>query len=427
MTIMPRTTHRLNDKQVVAAGEGLHPDGGNLYLQVTLAADGKTKRRSWILRYTLADRQRYMGLGAERDGVGLAEARAAAEVARALLRKGTDPIEARDAENAKARAEIEAQTAAAAAKTTFRQVFEPYFEKRARTLTNGKHVWQWRATVEKYAAAFLDKPVADVRPSEIVTALEPIWHTKPETARRTLERLRLVFDSAILHEFRKTANPCTGVAKELGNNRPKVKGHHRALPHKLVPTFIARLRVSNSWPATKAAFEFLILAAARSGEVRHATWSEIDEAAALWTIPASHMKANKAHVVPLSPRCLEILKTLRGFYPSSPTSLLFPSPKGNVPISDMTMVKVMRDLGFADQGVPHGFRSSFRDWATEIAKAREVVAEACLAHGSPDATEAAYRRATYLDTGERGELMNAWAKHCCTPALTEVSSQRSAS
>src|SRR5262245_29178337 len=153
---MKRTLDRLNAAQVKAAGEGLHPDGGNLYLQVTLATDGKTKRRSWVFRYALDGKQRYMGLGAERDGVGLAEARAAAEAARALLRQDKDPIEARDAEKARARAEIEAQAAAAAAKTTFRQVFKPFFEKRAKSLTNGKHVWQWRATVEKYAAAFMD-------------------------------------------------------------------------------------------------------------------------------------------------------------------------------------------------------------------------------------------------------------------------------
>jgi integrase len=414
---MPQTTNRLTSATVKAAGIGMHPDGANLYLQVTLSADGKTKRRCWLFRYTHAGRQRYMGLGAERADVGLAEARAAAEAARGLLRQRRDPIAERDAERFRARAEAEALVAAAAAKVTFRQVFECFFETKAKSLSNAKHAAQWRSTLETYAGTIMDRPVAEIEPDEILDALRPIWFEKPETAKRVLQRIDAVFQSAIVRGKRKSASPTTGVANELGT-KPREAVHHRALPYTQVPAFLVRLRASNSWPATRLAFEWLVLSATRSGETRLARWVEIDEAEATWTIPAERMKAKKAHTVPLSLRCLEILRALRAVYPSGPTDLLFPSMKAGAPLSDMTLTKVLRDMGLAEQATAHGYRSSFRDWATEVAKAREVVAEAALAHTVRDKTEASYRRATYLD--ERTALMAAWAKFCCTPVLTEV-------
>jgi integrase len=217
--------------------------------------------------------------------------------------------------------------------------------------------------------------------------------------------------SAILRGQREKASPCIGVAQELGVAHIKVE-HHRALPYAEVPGFVKTLRICNSNEVTKLAFEWLILTATRSGETRGARWEEIDETHALWAIPKERMKGPQAkrreHVVPLPARCLKILKRARALNPTNP--LLFPGYRGEQ-LSDMTLTKVLRDLGFAERATVHGFRSSFRDWATESAKAREVVAEAALAHAVDDKTEAAYRRAVYLD--ERRGLMRRWAVYCC--------------
>src|SRR5262249_31955320 len=158
-----------------------------------------------------------------------------------------------------------------------------------------------------YAAPFMDRPVAEISPSEIVDALEQIWCAKPETAKRTLQRIRAVFASAIVLEFRTSANPTEGVEQVLGAQQREVR-HHRAMRYAEVPAFVVRLRGSNSWPATKMAFEWLILTATRSGETRLARWREINEDATEWHIPPERMKAKKLHIVPLSSRCLEILQ-----------------------------------------------------------------------------------------------------------------------
>jgi integrase len=414
---MAKTSNRLTAAGVKAARAGLHPDGDGLYLQVTMAPDGKTKRRSWLYRFTLDGTERRMGLGAVRDGVDLAKARGLADLARDLLRQGTDPITARNDEREQQRAELEAAARARAAKTTFWQVFETFFATKAESLSNAKHTAQWRSTLRTYARPILDRPVADIEPDEILELLRPIWFVKAETAKRVLQRIDAVFKSAIVRGKRTTANPCTGVAQELGTKHRKVE-HHRAMPYAEVPAFIVRLRENNSWPATRLAFEWLILTATRSGEARLARWHEIDEQAGEWRIPAERMKAKKAHVVPLSLRCLEILQALKAVYPHAPADLLFPSMKAGAPLSDMTLTKVLRDMGHGELATAHGMRSAFRDWATEVAKAREVVAEASLAHTVRDKTEASYRRATYLD--ERKVLMQAWATFLAKPVPADT-------
>jgi integrase len=417
---MSRTTERLTPPKIKAAGVGWHADGDGLYLQVTAGKDGR--RRNWVFRFRAGGKERYMGLGAsavpgQQEGVTLAAAREAAALARALLREGKDPIAARDAERARARAEIEALVAAAAGKKNFRQVFETYFETKAKSLSNARHAAQWRSTLRTYAGPIMDRPIADIGPDEVLAVLRPIWFEKPETAKRVLQRMRAVFASASVRKLRTSANPTDGVAQELGTRHRKVE-HHPALPYAEVPDFLARLEATNSWAATRFAFEWLILTATRSGETRLARWAEIDEAAATWTIPAARMKSRKAHVVPLSPRCLEILRMLRRVYPSAPSDLLFPSMKPGAPLSDMTLTKVLRDMGLADKATVHGMRSAFRDWATEVAKVREVVAEAALAHTVRDKTEASYRRATYFD--DRKTLMAAWATFCAKPVPTDT-------
>jgi integrase len=217
--------------------------------------------------------------------------------------------------------------------------------------------------------------------------------------------------------MRKAENPCTGVTLVLGSNRRKVR-HHPSLPDAELPGFLEHLRESASWPATRLSCEWLILTATRSGETRLARWHEIDEEAAEWRIGPERMKARELHVVPLSPRCLEILKALKAVYPHDPDDLLFPSMKGGTSLSDMTMTKVLRDMGLGDRATAHGMRSAFRDWATEVAKAREVVAEASLAHTVKNRTEKAYRRATYLN--ERKVLMQAWATFCANPVPADT-------
>jgi integrase len=417
---MSRTIERLTPPKIQAAGVGWHADGDGLYLQVTAGKD--RKRRNWVFRFRAGGGERYMGLGpaaiaGQQEGVSLEEAREAAALARALLREGKDPIAARDAERARARDDIEAALAAATTKKTFRQVFEAYFETKAKSLSNARHAAQWRSTLATYAGLIMDRPIVDIGPDEVLNVLRPIWFEKPETAKRVLQRMRAVFASAIVRKLRMSANPTEGVAEELGTRHRRI-AHHRALPYAEVPDFLARLQATNSWAATRFAFEWLILTATRSGETRLVHWSEIDEAAATWTIPETRMKSRKAHVVPLSPRCLEILRMLRRVYPSAPSDLLFPSMKPGAPLSDMTLTKVLRDMGVTDRATVHGMRSAFRDWATEVAKAREVVAEAALAHSVRDKTEASYRRAAYLD--ERKALMAAWATFCAKPVPTDT-------
>jgi integrase len=208
-----------------------------------------------------------------------------------------------------------------------------------------------------------------------------------------------------------------GVAQELGTGHRKV-AHHRALPYAQVPDFLVRLRTSNSWPATRLAFEWLVLTATRSGETRLARWCEVDERAAQWTIPAERMKAKRQHTVPLSPRCLEILQALRAVYPSAPTDFIFPGTRSRTPLSDMTLTKVLRDMDLAEQATAHGMRSAFKIWCAKEAKVPDEISEAALAHAIPQKVRAAYLRTDFLE--ERELLMAAWARFCTEPCRTDT-------
>jgi len=378
-----RAERRLKAKDIGKLASGIHEDGAGLRLVVE---PGGT--RHWALRYTISGKRRSKGLGSF-PLISLESAREEADAIRRAARKGQD-------------LDLTTKT------VTFRQAFDTVFELRRRKLSNAKHVWQWQASMERYAFPVLgDRPVSNITHRDVLGVLEPIWHEKAETARRLLQRMELTFRSAILRGHRKEASPCIGVAEELGVGHREVE-HHRALPYAEVAGFIQTLRTCNSEAVTKLALEFLILTATRSGETRGAMKAEIQ--GQLWLIPATRMgKSRQEHRVPLSDRCLAIVEEARSLAPANP--LLFPSRTGR-PLSDMTFVKVLRDLGLADRAVPHGFRSSFRDWATEVEKSREVVAEAALAHTVRNQVEAAYRRATYLD--ERRKLMNSWATFVLT-------------
>jgi len=385
-----RGERRLTAKEVQKLPVGLHGDGGGLQLAVE-----PNGRRRWILRVTIAGKRYSRGLGPY-PVVSLDAAREKAMDIRRAARDGRDlSLERR---RAKARA------------VTFRQAFEIFFALKRKGLSNAKHVMQWPSTMATYVFPRIgNMPVAEVRHADVLVVLEPIWFDKPETAKRVLQRMEAVFKSAILRGYREKASPCIGISQELGTRHHEVQ-HHRALPYTEVPAFIATLRECSAAPATKLAFEWLILTATRSGETRGAAWSEIDEAQALWTIPKQRTKGRQAHAVPLPQRCLEILAQARALNPGS--ALLFPGSRSRAALSDMTFANILRDLGLANQATAHGFRSSFRDWCTEVERAREVVAEAALAHRVKDKTEAAYRRSTYL--AERRQLMDNWANFVST-------------
>lgn len=387
----PRTAHRLSALKVTKVSKpGLYEDGAGLRLVIT---DKGVKR--WALRVTINGRRVERGLGVYPD-VGLDDARNMAATFRRAAKDGRD-----------VRADALQKKRAGA---TFKTAFEAFFSVRVQQLSNGKHVQQWRNTMRAYVFPKIGRtPVADVTAAEVIDVLKPIWFSKPETASRVLQRLRAVFDSAILRGMRDRANPCIGVSAELGTDHRQVK-HHAALPWREVPAFVQSLHEYTATRATKLALEFLIVTATRSGETRGALWDEFDLSLKLWTIPGvdpvtgRRTKTREPHTVPLSDGALEILLEARKL---GEGTVVFPGTKGQ-PLSDNTLSKLMRDAKVA--GTPHGFRSAFKDWAAE-GGVRNEVSEAALAHTDPNAVRAAYRRTRFLD--ERVGLMQQWADFVC--------------
>lgn len=389
----PRTLNKLTAKKVQTALPGVYEDGGGLRLIVE-----ESGARRFTIRFTLNGHRLHKGLGGY-PTVSLEEAREKARAYRKAAKAGRDMA-------------VEARTQPPAA-VTFRDAFDRYFEVKRRTLSNAKHIAQWEATMASYVFPHIgDRPVADITASEVVDVLRPIWFSKAETAARVLQRIEATFTSAILHGYREKASPCIGVAAHLGPHDRNI-GHHAAMPYADVPQFLKRLRCGQCWPATRLALEFLVLTACRSQEVRGAVWAEIDLAKGLWTIPAERLKTRRRrrapHVVPLAPRCLEILEEARAAYAS--TDLIFPGAKSGKPLSDNTLVKTMRGMGLKTE-TAHGFRSSFKDWCAEVAKVRDEVSEAALAHSAGSKVRAAYLRTDFL--AERRELMARWDRFLST-------------
>ena len=369
---------------------GLYKDGRGLRLVVT---DSGTKR--WELWFSLNGKKRERGLGVFPQ-VSLKEARDRADEIRRAARNGVDLRQQRLDEQARS--------------ISFRQAFETYFAVKCKQLTNAKHLKQWPSTMEAYVfPVFGDVPIADVTTCNVLDALTPIWYEKPETARRVLQRIEAVFKSAILRGSREKASPCVGIAQELQTRHREVR-HHPALPWQEVPAFVTRLQgpAPRGLPSTRLAFEFLILTATRSIEVRGAVWSEFDLLTGIWIIPKERMKARKIHRVPLSPRCLAILSEARAL--NSHGALVFEGAKRGQPLSDMTFTKVLRDAGLGERATAHGFRSSFKNWCSESAKVADDVSEAALAHKIKDRVKAAYLRTDFFD--ERKLLMQGWEAHC---------------
>lgn len=385
-----RAANRLNALKVQKAkGPATLDDGNGLRLLIN-----EHGHKRWACRLSIGGRRVTRGLGAYPD-ISLEAARDKAEDARRGAREGRDV-------STEIKVEIKAERERNL--LTFRQVFERYFDDVKRpTLKEGRFKGEWHRSLNQYVMPTIgDRPVGVVTAAEIIDLLQPIWHTKRETASRILQRITAVFKSAIVRGDRLLANPCEGVREELGKARPPVQ-HRRALPWEKVPEFV---RDFEAWPMvtppSRLALLFIIHTSCRSLEVRGALWPEMDLEAGEWTVPAHRMKMNREHVVPLTTGARAILeraKVLR----RNDTDFVFPSSIGTI-LSDNTLSKLLRDAEVA--GTPHGFRTSFKVWASENG-VRDEVSEAVLAHGDPDRVRAAYRRTTFID--DRRIAMQRWS------------------
>ena len=404
---MARTTERLSAAKVSRAKPGMYCDGGGLYLQATLGADGEVKK-SWIFRFAQHGRERHMGLGSLHT-VTLAEAREKAAGCRKQVREGIDPIDARGV-----------SLAAAAAKNakakTFGECAEEYIRAQRASWSNAKHAKQWTNTLAGHVLPTLGRlPVAALDTDLVLKVLQPMWEKTPETASRVRGRIEAVLDWARAKKLRQGDNPARwqGNLEHLLSERPPKIAHHAALPYAEVGAFMAELRRREGVAAR--ALEFTILTAARTGEALDARWDEIDLRARLWTVPADRMKSGRTsgreHRVPLSTLAMAVLERMAKVRESE---FVFPANK-RATLSHDSMRAVLRRMGREDLTV-HGFRSAFRDWAAERTNFANEMAEMALAHAVSDKVEAAYRRGDMFD--KRRKLMDAWAAYCAKPMRT---------
>lgn len=374
---------------------GLHFVGGvsGLALQIS-----KTGARSWILRLRIAGKACDMGLGGY-PSVTLADARTRARELRRMADQGIDPIADRRTKKA-------ALLADRVRTVTFRWCAEQYIADKSPEWKNAKHAAQWTSTLAQYAYPVIgDMLVRDVELAHVLSILRPIWTSKTETASRLRGRIDSVIDWATAHGYRTGLNPARwkGHLDKLLATPSKVSKaeNHAALDYRQAGNFMAELREQTSMGAR--ALEFVIFTAARSGEVRGATWAEFDLDAGHWTIPAVRMKAGKEHRIPLAPEALALLRDMPRFIGSD---FVFTSPRGGQ-LSDMTLTAVLRRMGIAV--TVHGFRSTFRDWAGETTAYPREVIEHALAHQLKDKAEAAYARGSLLE--KRRRLMGDWAQY----------------
>ncbi|MEE7438896.1 tyrosine-type recombinase/integrase [Methylobacterium oryzae] len=390
---MARAINRMSARTVQTLAEpGRHADGDGLYLVID-----QNGGKRWVFLYRLAGRRREMGLGSLRT-ISLAKARELANRARTMVAEGEDPVEARQAEAPSP------DPAPIPSVTTFAEVAEAFMGERDGGWRNAKHRQQWRTSLMNYAAALREKPVSEVSTSDVLAVLRPIWREKPETASRLRGRIERILDAAKVEGHRQGENPARWRG-HLEHTLPKPgklsRGHHPALPYAEVPAFVAALRTRVA--ASARALEFIILTAARSGEVRGMRASEVDLDSGVWTVPAERMKAGRQHRVPLSRAALDLLAPRLAVIDRN--DFVFANSRGDM-LSDMAFKRLNLRVGV--EGITtHGFRSSFRDWAGDETDFPREVMEAALAHMVGNEVELAYRRGDALE--KRRQLMELWA------------------
>lgn len=382
--------NRLNARRVATLAEpGYHADGGGLYLQVTA-----TGSKSWLFRYRFEGRRPEMGLG-PLHVVGLADARAAADAARRMVLAGQDPLYGR-----------RAAAAASAGIPTFWEAAQAYIEEKRSGWTNPKHAGQWTSTLETYAKPVLGGLRVDrIETDHILDVLRPIWSVKTETASRVRQRIEAVLDAATVQKKRTGENPARWRG-HLSMILPKPTAvskveNFAALPYAELPAFMAKLRQRHGEAAR--ALEFTILTVARTGMTLGTVPSEIDLQAGTWTVPADRMKAKVEHTIPLPPAAYSLVM------PRMQRELLFPNDLTSEQLSENAMLALLKRMGFGHITV-HGFRSTFKDWASETTDFPDDLSEAALAHQIRDKAKAAYKRGTMLE--KRRVLMNTWAAFC---------------
>jgi integrase len=427
---MPKFAKELSALEVKRLSRpGWHAVGGiaGLLLQIKTPVRENTQlARSWILRVQVAGQRQLVGLGSYPQ-VSLAEAR---DQARKLA------LEAKGGVNlvANKRAKRSALIAAASRNKTFKDCAAAYMDAHASDYTNEKHRKQWASTLEAYAYPVIGKMlVADVTMRNVLDVLlqetvhrdqskGKLWYIKAETAKRLLDRIRTVLDYATVNEYRTGTNPATWRGY-LDTQLPSPRGlkevkHHPAVPYPMMGDFMTKLRANQSMSAK--ALEFLILTAVRSGSVRQANWSEIDLQRKLWIIPAAHTKARKEHRVPLQPQAIKLLQALPSM---AGTDKIFPSPTG-IALTDMALSQLMRGMRergeLTVEGVPHGFRSTFRDWAAEMTAYPDEIRKVASGHTVGDKVKEAYQRTDLLE--KRRQLMNEWANYLDMPSANRSAS-----
>jgi integrase len=398
----------LTDIEVKAAKPGTDlRDGGGLFLQVS-AKGSKT----WVLRYTSpagdkAGKQREMGLGTYPD-LSLTKARAAGIAARGLVNQGQDPIDVRDGARLAA---VEAATSKSTALTLGEYADREFLPQVLKGFVNAAHRQQWQATFNTHFAPLRDKKLADVSKRDVLAVLKPLWTDKYVTASRSRERLERLFSHAAQNHAFDGENPALWRHFDQTLFRPNAmkRGHHASIPHADVPAFIAKLRTRQGEAMAALMLEFIALTACRTGDARFAVWSEFDLEKAVWSIPAARMKMRRPHVVPLTPRTVELVQEARSrrVTPVGPDDPVFIGPKGVKPLSEMACLMLMKRMGYGDF-TAHGLRATFKGWAmTATEFARELIEEQ-LAH-QLGAVEAAYVRTSAIE--RRRVMMEAWEAH----------------
>lgn len=390
-----RTINKLTDLQVrKAKAAGWYGDGAGLYLRIDA-----TGAKRWIFVFRWQNRRAEMGLGALADAT-LAEARVAREAARKLVKEGANPIEARREERAARAVPVDVWTFA-----TWAEEIAPVVAPKALKANAA-----WLRMMTQWVGPLKDKPLADIGTEDVLAALKPYWRSRPETGRRMRMRVEAVLDAAKAKGLISDpwANPARwkGHLQHLIERHEAEVRHHAALPYAEAPDFMAALRARDHMAAY--ALTFTILTAARTSETLRATWAEIDLSGKVWTVPKERMKAGREHRVPLPQAALDVLEKARHPDGVKPTDWIFPSLfRAGKPLSTAAMERVLDDMKVRGRATVHGFRSSFKDWASDTTNFANETVEAALAHVVGDATEQAYRRGDALL--KRRKLMEAWA------------------